>query len=311
MPFVGIASFMKLPVVGPDALDRYDFVILGIPYDEGTSNRPGARFGPRGVRDASALYSYEGGCELFDVELGRTILEGARVGDIGDVAIEPLDGEANRAAMTRAVAAVLAAGAIPVCIGGDHSVTYPILQAHAAAAGEGPLPYLVHLDTHMDFDSYGTMYYHGTPIRRSFSGGLVSGVTQVGIRGFNSGKSDWEEAKSLGVDVVTSTVFKQEGIERVLASVPEGAPLYITIDIDAFDPSIAPGTGTPEPGGLTYLEGRGLLQALASHGRVVGLDLVEVSPPYDHAELTSILAARLLLDAMGAIWHHHEERGRR
>jgi agmatinase len=301
MPYVGIASFMKVPIATPETLREFDFVVIGIPYDEGTSNRPGARFGPRGVRNASALYSYEGGCERFDVELGRTILEGARVGDFGDVLIEPLAGEANRAAMTGAVAAALAAGAIPVCVGGDHSITFPVLSAHAAAAGDA-LPYLVHLDTHMDFDSYGTMYYHGTPIRRSFTGGLVAGVTQVGIRGLNSGEADWEEARSLGIDVVTATEFKRLGIERALASVPAGAPLYVTIDIDAFDPSIAPGTGTPEPGGLTYLEGRELLRALASHGRIVGFDVVEVSPPYDHAELTSILASRLLLDVMGAIW---------
>jgi agmatinase len=154
----------------------------------------------------------------------------------------------------------------------------------------------------MDFDSYGTPHYHGTPIRRSLTGGHVSGVTQVGIRGLNSGREDWEEARSLGVDVVTAVEFKERGIERALASVPSGASLYVTIDIDAFDPSIAPGTGTPEPGGLTYLEGRGLLRALAAHGRVVGFDIVEVSPPYDHAELTSILASRLVLDLMGAIW---------
>jgi agmatinase len=301
MPYAGIASFMKVPIATPDTLADFDFVIVGIPYDEGTSNRPGARFGPRGIRNASALYSYEGGCERFDVELGRTILEGAKVGDFGDVPIEPLAGDVNRAAMTGAVAAVLAAGATPVCVGGDHSVTHPILAAHAARAG-GDLPYLVHLDTHMDFDSYGTPYYHGTPIRRSLTGGLVSGVTQVGIRGLNSGREDWEEARSLGIDVVTTVEFKERGIERALTSVPAGAPLYVTVDIDAFDPSIAPGTGTPEPGGLTYLEGRELLRALAAHGRILGFDVVEVSPPYDHAELTSILASRLVIDLMGAIW---------
>lgn len=308
MPYVGIASFMKLPIVTTETVGDFDFVVIGMPFDEGTSNRPGARFGPRGIRAASTLYSYEGGAELFDVELGRTVLEGARVGDFGDVYIEPLDGDANREAMTAAVAAVLAAGAIPVCLGGDHSVTAPILRAHAAA-GSDALPYLVHLDTHMDFDSYGSRYYHGTPIRRSVEDRLVAGVTQVGIRGFNSGRSDWEEARSRGVHVITSVAFKRGGAEHVLATVPAGAPLYISIDIDAFDPSVAPGTGTPEPGGLTYLEGRELLRALAAHADIVGFDLVEVSPQYDHAELTSNLAARLLLDLMGAAWDNRRERG--
>ena len=310
MPFVGIASFLKLPIVTAETLSGFDFAIVGIPFDEGTSNRPGARFGPRGIRAASALYSYEGSAELFDVELGRTILEGARVGDFGDVHIEPLGGDANRAAMTSAVAAVLAAGAIPVCVGGDHSVTAPILRAHAAARA-GSLPYLVHLDTHMDFDSYGSAHYHGSPIRRVIEDTLVSGVTQVGIRGLNSGRADWEEARAGGVKVVTCSEYKRVGVQGVLESVPTRAPLYVSIDIDAFDPSIAPGTGTPEPGGLTYLEGRELLRALAGHGDVVGFDLVEVSPPYDHSECTSILASRLLLDLMGAIWDNREQRGPR
>ncbi|MHB1343956.1 MAG: agmatinase [Thermoleophilia bacterium] len=310
MPYVGIASFMKLPLVTPETLSNFHFVVFGIPFDEGTSNRPGARFGPRGIRAASALYSYEGGAELFDIELGRTILAGARVGDFGDVAIQPLDGDANRSGMTRAAKAVLEAGAIPVCMGGDHSITAPVLRAFAATNPDS-LPYLVHLDTHMDFDSYGSLHYHGTPIRRSVEDRLVAGVTQVGIRGFNSGKADWEEARSLGVNVITSSEFKRAGAERVLETVPEGVPLYISIDIDAFDPSIAPATGTPEPGGLTYLEGRELLRALAAHGRIVGFDLVEVSPPYDHAECTSILASRLLLDLMGATWDNRHERGSR
>ncbi len=310
MPFVGIASFLKLPIVSADTLADFDFVIVGMPYDEGTSNRPGARFGPRGVRAASTLYSYEGGAELFDVELGRTILEGARVGDFGDVYIEPLEGDANRAAMTSAVAAVMAGGAIPVCVGGDHSVTAPILRAHAAARPDS-LPYLVHLDTHMDFDSYGSAHYHGAPIRRAVEEGLVSGVTQVGIRGLNSSRADWEEARRRGVKVVTCSEYKTAGIQSVLESVPAWAPLYLSVDIDVFDPSIAPATGTPEPGGLTYLEGRDILRALAGHANVVGFDLVEVSPTYDHAECTSILAARLLLDLMGAVWDNRELKGPR
>ncbi|MHB9149192.1 MAG: agmatinase [Thermoleophilia bacterium] len=308
MPFVGIASFLKLPIVTAEKLSQFDFAIVGIPFDEGTSNRPGARFGPRGIRAASALYSYEGGAELFDVELGRTILEGARVGDFGDVRIEPLDGDANRAAMTAAVAAVLAAGAIPVCVGGDHSVTAPVLRAHVSARGDS-LPYLIHLDTHMDFDSYGSAHYHGSPIRRAVEDNLVSGVTQVGIRGLNSSRADWEEAGARGVNVVTCSEYKRIGVQGVLETVPARAPLYVSVDIDVFDPSIAPATGTPEPGGLTYAEGRELLRALAGHGSIVGVDLVEVSPPYDHAECTSILASRLLLDLMGAIWDNREQRG--
>ncbi len=300
MPYVGIATFLKLPVTTLASLSELDFAILGIPYDEGTSNRPGARFGPRAIRDASTLYSYEGGVELFDVELGRAILVGARVADFGDVPIDPSDSDSARAAMTGAVRAILEAGATPVCLGGDHSVTASILQAFAG--GPVPKPYLVHLDTHMDFDSYLPRHAHGTPIRLAVEGELVTGVTQVGIRGLNSGLADWEEARSLGVNVITCSRFRDEGIAAVLETIPAGAPLYLSIDIDVFDPSAAPGTGTPEPGGLSYVEGRELIRAVAAHGRVQGIDLVEVSPQYDHAQLTSTLAARLLLDTMDAAW---------
>lgn len=302
MPYVGVASFLKLALVPAAEAVGYHFLVLGIPFDEGTSNRPGARFGPRAIRAASTLYSYEGGAELFDVELRRTILTGARVGDRGDVPISPGNGEADREMIAEAVAGIVSAGAVPVALGGDHSVTASILRGLASARPAGPRPYLVHLDTHMDFDSYLPPYAHGTPIRQAVEESLVAGVTQVGIRGFNSGKTDWEEAQRRGVRVVTREAFTDLGTAGVLDLVPIGAPLYISIDIDVFDPGIAPGTGTPEPGGLAYTEGRALIRALAGHGTVVGLDLVEVNPQYDHGEITAILAARLILDAMGAIW---------
>ncbi len=302
MPYVGVASFLKLALVPAAEAEGYHFLVLGIPFDEGTSNRPGARFGPRAIRAASTLYSYEGGAELFDVELGRTILAGARVGDRGDVPISPGNGEADREMIAEAAAGIVGAGAVPVALGGDHSVTASILRGLARARPAEPRPYLVHLDTHMDFDSYLPPYAHGTPIRQAMDESLVAGVTQVGIRGFNSGKADWEEAQRRGVQVVTRESFTEVGTPGVLELVPAGAPLYISIDIDVFDPGIAPGTGTPEPGGLAYSEGRALIRALARHGTVIGLDVVEVNPQYDHGEITAILAARLILDAMGAVW---------
>ena len=302
MPYVGIPSFLKLPLVAPDVAVGYDFLVVGIPHDEGASNRPGTRFGPRAVRSASTLYSYEGGAELFDVELGRSILAGARVGDVGDVMQQPGGGAADREAVAGAVAAILAAGATPVSLGGDHSVTASILRGFAGATTGARPPHLVHLDAHMDFDSYLPDYAHGTPIRQAVDEGLVAGVTQVGIRGLNSGRADWEEARSRGVHVITREALSEGGVDCVLAYVPAGAPLYVSIDIDAFDPGIAPGTGTPEPGGLLYTEGRALLRALAARGRVTGIDLVEVNPLYDHGEITAILACRLLLDLMGAVW---------
>jgi agmatinase len=305
-PYVGIATFLKLPLVTALQAGEWDFVVLGIPYDEGASNRPGTRFGPRALRNASTLYSYEGGAELFDVELGRTILRGARVGDRGDVIVWPLASAANRRNMVAAAAEIVRAGAIPVTLGGDHSVTASVLEGFREARPDAPLPYLLHLDAHMDFDSYLVRYAHGTPVRVAVEDSLVTGVTQVGIRGLNSGEADWAEAQERGVRIVTAGDFIGDGVlrgvERVLALVPPGVPLYLSMDIDAFDPGIAPGTGTPEPGGLSYRDGRALVAALAAHARVVGLDLVEVNPAYDHGEITAVLGARVLIDAMGAIW---------
>ena len=243
---------------------------------------------------------------MFDVELGRTILRGARVGDRGDVIVWPLASVANRRNMVAAAAEIVRAGAIPVTLGGDHSVTASMLEGYREARPDAPRPYLVHLDAHMDFDSYLERYAHGTPVRIAVEDALVAGVTQVGIRGLNSGEADWAEARERGVQIVTAGQFldagRGHGVERVLALVPPGAPLYLSIDIDAFDPGVAPGTGTPEPGGLSYRDGRALVGALAAHARIVGLDLVEVNPQYDHGEITAVLAARLLIDAMGAVW---------
>ena len=306
MPFVGIPSFLKLPIVPQPEPGCWDFLVLGIPFDEGSSNRPGARFGPRAIRAASTLYSYEGGVELFDVESGRSILVGARVADAGDVPILPAAGERNRRSIEQAVGRIAETGATPVCLGGDHSVTASVLAGLAAIRPRRPRPHLVHVDAHMDFDSYLPRHAHGTPVRIAVEERLVSSVTQVGIRGLNSGRADWLDARERGVRVVTAQAFHEQGPERgvaaVLEALPEGESLYLSIDIDGFDPSIAPGTGTPEPGGLQYPEVRNLLRALTEHCPVVGLDLVEVNPAYDHGEITAVLATRVLLDVMGDVW---------
>jgi agmatinase len=308
MPFVGIPTFLKQPMLDRRSLSAVDFAVLGVPYDEGASNRPGTRFGPRAIRAASTLYSYEGGCELFDVELGRTILRSARVVEAGDVAIRPGDGPGNREAITRSVGQLLQAGVVPVCLGGDHSITASILRAWTVPGAAEGRPFLLHLDTHMDFDSYLPRHSHGTPVRVALDDGLIAGVVQVGVRGLNSGLADWQEAQDRGVRVVTAAALRRGGPELVADCIPADSPLYLSIDIDAFDPSIAPGTGTPEPGGLTYPEGKDVLRLVATQGRVVGIDLVEVNPLYDHGEITALLAARLLLDVMGAVWDARGER---
>jgi agmatinase len=291
MPYVGVASFLKLPLGSPCRAEHLDFAVLGIPYDEAVSNRPGA----------------------------RSILEGARVADVGDSAILPLGGDANREAIAAAVRSLLQAGAFPVCLGGDHSISASILRAFQTGALprlEGPAqaktalaqgppqapPYLVHLDSHMDFDSYLPRHAHGTPVRIALEEGLVAGVLQVGVRGLNNGRDDWEEARRLGVQVVTAVELLAGGPEAALRLLPPAASLYVSVDIDVFDPAVAPGTGTPEPGGLDFRQVGSLLRQLTLSHRIVGLDLVEVNPLFDHGEITAVLAARLLLDFMGHIW---------
>lgn len=302
LPFVGIATFGKRPYE-PDwsAIDA-DVAVLGAPYDAGTQYRAGARFGPRGVREASTLFSF-GHAGAYDHEDDVTYLPGdVRIVDIGDADIVHTDTEASHANIETGVRAILDAGALPVVIGGDHSVNIPCIRAFDGQADI----HILQIDAHLDFVDvrHGVRHGHGNPMRRAAEKEYVTGLTQVGIRNVSStAKEGYEDARAMGSDIISVRQAREMGTRGVLAHVPTGARVYVTIDIDAFCPSIAPGTGTPSHGGFLYYEVLELLQAVAERHEVVGIDLVEVAPDYDPSGSTSILAAQVLLNFLGFIFH--------
>lgn len=293
LPYAGIATFAGYPCW--QAGMRADAVILGIPYDEGTTYRPGTRLGPRSIRQASMYYAYEGQADRFyDTDRRRWILRGRAVADAGDVAIEPLSLESNWQKITRGIRTIVEAGALPAVLGGDHSVTYPVLKGF----GGRPLHY-VHLDTHADCDRIFTSgFSHGSPVARIQEKGLAESVTLVGLRGLSSSSGhDLNWIVDQGGRVITARELRQAS-GRI--PFPPG-DYYVSVDIDFFDPAAAPGTGTPEPGGLFFPDFSDLVETMAAQGRIVGFDLVEVNPLLEgHHAITSHLAARCVLELLSA-----------
>lgn len=310
LPFVGHCTFGKQPVcLDWNAIDA-DAAIVGIPFDMGTQYRAGARFGPRAIREASTLFSF-GHSGAYDVEddvvyLPRDVV---RIVDIGDADMVHTDTMSSLNNAETAVRAILKAGALPVALGGDHSI-------HAACikAFDGQLPvHIVHFDAHLDFvdQRHGVRYGHGNPLRRASEMPHVTGITHLGIRGVSSSnKSDYDATRAFGSKILSVRRIRSLGPERTLAEIPKSPRYYVTIDIDGFDPSIAPGTGTPSPGGFLYYEVVEILQGLAKQGDIVGVDLVEVAPDYDHSGITAFLAARVLLDILGYVFHERSQRTR-
>ena len=308
LPFVGISTFGKSPL----ALDwdriEADVAIMGAPYDFGTQWRSGARFGPRAIREASTLFSF-GHAGAYDHEDDVTYLPAGQVRmvDIGDADIVHTDTLKSHANIEHGVRKMLAAGALPVVLGGDHSINIPCI---AAFSGQEPI-HVVQVDAHLDFvdERHGVRFGHGSPLRRAAEKPYVTGLTQIGIRNVSStAREGYEDARRMGSDILSVRQFRKLGVEQVLARVPAGKRYYVTIDIDGFDPSIAPGTGTPSHGGFLYYEILELLAGLAKRGPVVGIDLVEVAPDYDHTGTTAILAAQVLLNFIGRIMHQRSLR---
>lgn len=289
-------TFMRLPYLrDPGVLD---VALLGIPYDGGTSYRTGARYGPRHIRDQSSLI------RPWNPALKVAPFERLRVADYGDVDVAPVSIEATFVAIERDVSALVQASVTPLSVGGDHSVTLPILRA--LARRHGPLA-LVHFDAHPDtWDEYfGSKHFHGTTFRRAVEEGLVDGrrIIQIGIRGPLYGPEDFDFHAAHGLEVLRiedvkerGTAWAAERLERLA-----GRPAYCSFDIDAVDPAYAPATGTPEVGGLSSYEALVLVRALRSLD-LVGADVVEVSPPYDGpGQITSLLAANLLFELLSTL----------
>jgi agmatinase len=294
--FAQPATFMRLPHV--DDPRGLDVAIVGVPYDGGTSYRPGARLGPREVRAQSSLirtYSYFQKIAPFDC---------LNVADVGDVDAPPVSIESCYAAVEARIGEIADAGARPLIVGGDHSISLPILRALARRHGALAL---VQFDAHIDtWDEYfGGKYFHGTPFRRAIEEGLVDGhrFVQVGIRGPMYGEDDFDFHRTHGITVLDIEQVKARGVDWTIARVQEIArgPVYVTFDIDAVDPAFAPGTGTPEVGGLTSHEAQRLVRGLAALP-LVGADIVEVAPPFDGpGQITALLAANLLFEILCAM----------
>lgn len=306
------ATFFGAPPHDPSDGSKADVAFLGVPFDLGTTLRPGARFGPTAVRAASAwspYYSRDGIAAggWYDLELRRWILRGVTMVDCGDVEIAPAEIPGNLDRTTSAVAKILADGSLPVIIGGDHAITYPVLRAFA---GRGPL-HIVQFDAHQDFvdERLGTRLGHGNVMRRASELPFVAGISQIGLRALQKYAEPLDAARAYGIRTVSATEVRRGGPDAAAAVVPPGAACYLSIDIDVLDIAVAPGTGTPEPGGLTYAELRDAIRAVVSRGRVVAMDLVEVSPPYDWAEVTSRTGVRLLISTLAAIFPDRDPSG--
>ena len=299
LPFVGIPTFGKYPLqLDWDRIEA-DVAVLGAPFDFGTQWRAGARFGPRAIREASTLFSF-GHAGAYDHEDDVVYLDGARIVDIGDADIIHTDTIASHANIEAGVRKILAAGALPVVLGGDHSITIPTI---AAFSEEKPI-HVVQFDAHLDFvdQRHGVRFGHGSPMRRAAERAWVTGLTQLGIRNVSStAREGYEDARRMGSDILSVRQIRKLGPAAVLERIPADVRYYVTIDIDGFDPSIAAGTGTPSHGGFIYYEVLELVAGLARRGTVVGIDLVEVAPDYDHSGTTAILAAQLLLNFIGRV----------
>ena len=305
LPFVGVSTFAKRELVTDWSKINADVAVLGAPFDFGTQWRAGARFGPRGIREASTLFSF-GHAGAYDHEDDITYLtENVKIVDIGDADIIHTDTLTSHKNIELGVRSILAAGALPVVLGGDHSVNIPCLNAFS---DYGPI-HILQIDAHLDFvdEIHGVKYGHGNPMRRAAEKSYVTGLTQVGIRNVSStAKEGYESAKERNSDILSVRQTRKIGPKNLVSIIPKDANVYVTIDIDTFCPSIAPGTGTPSHGGFLYYEVLEILQGLSKQNKVVGIDLVEVAPDYDHSGSTTILAAQILLNFLGFIFHNRK-----
>ena len=303
LPFVGISTFGKSPIcLDWDKIDA-NVAVMGAPLDMGTQFRAGARFGPRAIREASTLFSFgHGGSYDHEDDVVYMTADKVQMVDIGDADIVHTDQAKSLANIEYGVRKILAAGALPVVLGGDHSVNIGCINAFSE---QEPI-HIVQLDAHLDFvdERHGVRTGHGSPMRRAADKSYVTGLSQIGIRNVSStAKEGYETARAMGSDILSVRQFRKLGVEAVLERIPKGKRYYLTIDIDGFDPSIAAGTGTPSHGGFLYYEGLEFIAGLAKRGTIVGVDLVEVAPDYDHTGSTAILAAQLLLNTIGRIFN--------
>ena len=299
-------SFCKRPLIESNealAARRPDVAILGAPFDDGVTYRPGARFGPRAIRQAS--YNHGGN----SLQLGIEPFEFLDVVDAGDANVIPASLDRGHAMIFRKVLEVAGTGAVPIILGGDHSITWPAASAVAQARAPGSIG-ILHFDAHADTanEDWGVLSGHGAPMRRLIESGAVKGgnFVQVGLRGYWPPPEVFAWMREHGLRWHLMREIEERGAEAVIddaiAEALDGPDaIYLSIDIDVLDPGMAPGTGTPEPGGLLTRELLRAIRRIAGRVEIAAMDVVEVSPPYDHADITAAAAHRCVLEAISAL----------
>ena len=292
--FAGAATFARLP--RRDEVERCDVAVVGVPFDAGVTYRPGARFGPQSIRQASRLL------RAYDPALDVHPFGAQQVADAGDIGTNPFDIGGAIAEMERGAEELLEGADRLLVLGGDHTIALPMLRVTCRAHGPAAL---VHFDAHLDtWDTYfGAPYTHGTPFRRAWEEKLLLAdrAMHVGIRGPLYTPQDLVDDERMGFSIVSTTDVAEIGVAATARRIHQragDAPVYVSVDVDVLDPAHAPGTGTPEAGGLASRELLGILRGLAGL-RLVGADVVEVAPPYDHAEITSIAASHVAYELLG------------
>ena len=296
--FVGVRTFLGAPYVTKlDQLDA-DFAVLGVPFDEGTWGQPGERYGPRDMREASQEYNHDLSEGFYYIDGDRTVLRGKRWADVGDIEVWPTVPKETNDKVTAAVKTILARKAFPIVIGGDHSITYPSLRAF-----DQPLT-LIHIDAHLDtWNGAPGNLDHASWVLRAAALPNIKHIVQIGMRGLANDPEAVGNARKIHTQVITAEELHRRGVPWVLAQIPPAENIYITFDVDSMDPTLAPGTGTLEPGGLSFSEIDDLMLGLPGKGKLAGLDIMEVNPLRDSSGRTAQTAIRLMVDLLGSAFH--------
>jgi len=301
LPHTGIATFCKAAHVFEPAEMNADVAVLGIPFDNTASMRPGCRQAPRALRDASARFGWlgdpAGSSGYFDIGQDVMFMSGVRIVDAGDVDVR-IDTAVTHERITSHARSIVDRGLLLASIGGDHSVSFPLVTAFEKFA---PLT-IVLLDAHLDYrdNSMGLKFTNNSPFRRIHELPFVRRIVTVGVRGIKSTDREYRETLDHGNLVFPMERVHNDGIAAIVSEIGELGHYYLSLDIDGLDPAIAPGTESPEADGLSFRQAKQLLRGIAGHGKLVGVDIVEVNPYLDHAELTQHIAVQLLIEAISS-----------
>jgi agmatinase len=296
--FVGVRTFLGAPYVKNLEELKADFAVLGVPFDEGTWGWPGERYGPRDMRESSQDYNHELTEGFYYIDGDRTVLKGKVWADVGDIELFPTVAAQTDDKITKAVQKILEKRAFPIVLGGDHSITFPVVRALDKDVT------VIHFDAHLDtWNGEPGNLDHASWVNRAAKLQHVKKIVQVGMRGLANDQEAMGNARKIGSKIITSEQIHKKGTEWALEQIPQSESIYITLDVDVMDPTLAPGTGTLEPDGLNFREIDELLKGVTKKGHLIGFDIVEVNPMRDSSGRTAQTAIRLLIDTLGEAFH--------